>query len=295
VLDLADVGMAEAAEDVQGQLPCGPGLGYRAGCLMGVAEVGQDLRFAGTVTDFPDESEGLLVAADGVGLAAQVMLDIADAVPDGGLTVMLAEFLVESQGLPAERAGLAVVAQHGQAESDIVQGHGLSGLMAGFLVQAQRVPGVLNRGGVLFLALSYPAQALVGPGFAGAVAELLVQPQGAGVAGTGRAVIAGPVEGLPLEQVRYGLCGWVAEALRGGYRNTLDGGLLPRMALHIKEHPHCPGKLPRVDIEPVVIGQGHRREEAVMVGGEPGVRLLPVSEVLGRGPRRRREGDRDIP
>lgn len=111
-------GVMQVVEDVKGFVPgmsCPPAL--PAGQAV-VAQVGENLGFAETVTGLAGEAESLPVTRRGLSQVAEAVLGVAQAVPRGGLVIAVTEFAVHRHGTPAECPGLLVVAEQGVTPAD---------------------------------------------------------------------------------------------------------------------------------------------------------------------------------
>ena len=92
--------------------------------------------------------------------------------------------------------------------------------------------------------------------------------------------------------MRNSLPGGVAKAGSSRYRDALEGGVLLPLRTPVQEGRHGPGEPPGAGVEPGLDGQGQRRGQHVMLGFEPGQRLLVARQLLGRDPvQRRAEAD----
>jgi hypothetical protein len=71
--DLIGIWELQIVGDSQGLLPCLAGEPRLSVAVVGIAEMGQNVRPEEAVIQFPEESEGLLVADDGFGVLAKVV------------------------------------------------------------------------------------------------------------------------------------------------------------------------------------------------------------------------------
>src|ERR1051326_1861318 len=165
----------QVIEDAHCLLPGLPCSLYVAGGAAGVTQVGEDLGFVETVTEFPEQTQCALVTVGGVAMVADLVLDVAEAVPDVCLAAAVPQLMVQGQGLPAERAGLLGLAEQRVAIADGVERSGLPGSVPGGPEQAEGLFGLLDRVRDATLAPCYQGQRLVGPGLAEDVAEFAVQ------------------------------------------------------------------------------------------------------------------------
>ena len=82
--------------------------------------------------------------------------------------------------------------------------------------------------------------------------------------------------------MRNSLPGGVAKARSGRYRDALEVGGLPASAPPVKEVRQGPRQLPGAGVEPGLAARASGGEQDVVLGFEPGQRLLVVVKLLGR-------------
>src|SRR6202034_2298034 len=73
----------------------------------------------------------------------------------------------------------------------------------------------------------------------------------------------------------------VLQAAGGGNGGALDGDLVVPVDLPVQERPQRPGQLPDVGVQPGLGRQADGAEQDLVLGGEPGERLLAVGGALG--------------
>jgi hypothetical protein len=109
--DSGRVGVVQVVEDGQCLLPGILSPLRIAGCVAGVAEVGEGSGLAVVIAQVPDDIEGVLVMCCRFVQATELMFSVAEAIPGVCLAIAVAEIAVQGQGLLAERPGPLVVAE----------------------------------------------------------------------------------------------------------------------------------------------------------------------------------------
>jgi hypothetical protein len=122
----------------------------------------------------------------------------------------------------------------------------------------------------------------VNAALAATVAETLIQLQASHQVSADLLVLSESDAGVCQEAMRHRLPGRDAKAGRGGHGGALDGGQFLPVPAPVEEDRHRPGDLPGMDVKPRLGGEGDGGVQDVVLGFEPGQRLLVVRDVLGR-------------
>src|SRR6266545_5041147 len=267
---LVGVGALEVVEDGQGTPPDLAGARRVAPGLVGVAEVGEDLRLVGPVPGLPEPGQGLFVTGDGALVGAEVVVGVAEAVPGRGRAVAVAKLLVERERLFAVGDRLDVVAQLGVRVPDHVERARPAEPVARGHVQLQG-PLVLGEGILApALELQHPAETGVDVRLARKVAQLLEQVQRLAVMHLGLVVAAHPRVPPGQDAVAEGLAAPVGQALGGVEGSPLRSHQVGQVAPHVEEGRQGPGQLPGVPVEAGARGPTYRREQRRPFPAEPG-------------------------